>query len=379
MRLAVLAAVIGAVVATLAVPASAAQTSNSEIVIIREDDVVSDDLYAGAIRVIVDGRIDGDLIAFAAEEVLINGSVGGSVIAVTPTVVVNGEIAGSLRTVASSVSVTGDLGGDLVAAGLGIELTSESTINGEVLAWVWEMRSLGEVAQLGGTQRTLELGGSVDGDVDVSVGELRIVEPTLVGGDLGFRSENEAVGLDQVTVGGVIVEKSPLPPNIRVRALVLLGRFLVVLFLVATALTVAWGWPEETGSAVEAVGRGPTRSWATGALLVFSPLILIGVAALVVALAPAAASFPLLIILAPLILAAVGLVGAISLVAGVPAAGWLGSKLVPRRSIHGAVLAGSATLGVLWFLPVLAWLVPVVTLPLGLGAWLRSWRTVADD
>lgn len=363
-----------AAVSTLALPAMAAETANSEFVIIREGDVVADDLYAGAIRVVVEGRIDGDLIAFAAEEVVINGSVGGSVVAVTPTVTVGGSVDGSLRTVASSVTVDGRVEGDLVATGLDLELGPDSSVNGEVLAWVWTMRSLGEVGELSGTQRTLELGGSVDADVDVSVDRLRIVAPLAVGGDLGFRSENDAEGLDHATVVGVVVDKEPLPPNIRVRALMLFARFLVVLFLTIAALTVSWGWPHRTRAAMDAVRRAPLRSWGTGALVVFSPLILVALAALIVALAPAAASFPLLLIFAPLILATIGVVGAVSLVAGVPAVGWLGSKLFPRRSVHVAVLVGSSIAGVVWFLPILAWLIPIALLPLGLGAWSRAWR-----
>jgi cytoskeletal protein CcmA (bactofilin family) len=361
-------------VSVFALPAVAAETANSDFVIIREDDVIADDLYAGAIRVLVEGRIDGDLIAFAAEEVVINGSVGGSVVAVTPRVVLSGSVDGSLRTVAGSVSVEGTVEGDLVATGLDVELGPDSVVNGEVLAWVWSLQSLGRVGELSGTQRTLELGGSVETDVDVSVGRLRIIEPLIVGGDLGYRSENEAEGLDQATVGGVVVDKDPLPPNIRVRALGSFTRFLAVLFLTFAALAVSWGWPDRTGAAIKAVRLAPLRSWGTGALFVFSPLILAGVAALIVALAPAAASFPLLAVLAPVTLAMVGAVGAASLVAGVPAVGWVGAKLLPERSVHAAVLFGSLIVGAFWFLPVLTWLIPIVVLPLGLGAWARSWR-----
>ena len=358
----------------LALPAAAAETANSEFLIIREDDVVSDDLYAGVIRVIVEGRIEGDLIAFAAEEVVINGTVGGSVIAVTPRVTINGAVEGSLRAVAGSVSVDGRVEGDLVTAGFDVDLGPDSTVTGEVLAWVWALRSSGEVGELGGTQRTLELAGTVEEDVDVSVDTLRIVDSLVVGGDLGFRSGNEAEGLDHATVGGVVVDKEPVPPNIRVRALGFFSRFLVVLLLTIAALAISWGWPDRTRAAIEATRLAPVRSWGVGALVVFSPLILIGVAALMIALAPASASFPLVAVLAPLFLAATGVVGAVSLAAGIPAVGWLGSKLFPHRSVHAAVLAGSLVIGVLWFLPILQWLLPVVVLPLGLGAWTRAWR-----
>ncbi len=370
-------ALVIAPVVTLALPAEAAETANSEFLIIREDDVVADDLYAGAIRVVVDGRVDGDLIVFAAEEVVINGTVGGSVTAITPNVTIAGVVEGSLRAVASSVSIQGRLEGDVVTTGLGLQLVEGSVVDGEVLAWVWTLRSLGTVGELGGTQRSLELGGEVVEDVDVSVDRLRIVAPLKVGGDLGYRSDNDAEGLDQATVGGVVVDKDPLPPNIRVRALGFFTRFLVALLLTVAAVAISWGWPNRTRDSIDAVRLAPFRSWGIGALVVFSPLILIGVAALIVALAPASASFPLLAVMAPLILATIGLVGAVSLVAGAPAVGWVGSKFLPQRSVHAAVLAGSLIIGVLWFLPIMGWLVPVVALPLGLGGWVRAWRPEA--
>lgn len=358
-------------------PAVAAETANSQIVIVREDDVIADDLYVGAIRVIVRGRIEGDLIAFSSEEVLIEGSVGGSVMAVSPRVTVEGVVEGSLRAAAPDVSVTGTVGGDVVVAAFAVELLDGSSVEGEVLAWVWAMRSLGSVGALNGTMRSLDLGGSATGDVDVSVGRMRVVEALEVGGDLGYRSDQEADGLDLAEVGGVIVDKTPLPANIRIRALLLFMRFLLIVFLTMTALSVSWGWPEATRAAIAGAGSAPVGTWARGAVVILFPAFLIGLAALLLALAPPAASFPLLAVLVPLFLAAVGAVGAVALVAGVPAVGWLGSRIFPRLSTHGAVLTGSAVAGIIWLIPLVGWLVPLVGLPLGLGAWFRSWSAAS--
>lgn len=171
---------------------------------------------------------------------------------------------------------------------------------------------------------------------------------------------------------GVIVEKSPLPPNIRVRALGLFARFLTVLLLTISALAVAWGWPDRAEAAVGHVRSAPLRTWASGAVVVLSPLILAGVAALTLALGPPAASFPLLVIFAPLFLAASGLVAALALFAGIPVVGWLGARVFASLSIYGAILAGSVIVGLMWLLPVAGWLVPLIVLPLGLGAWFRA-------
>lgn len=359
----------------LAVPALAAETSNSEFVIVREGTVFPDDLYAGAIRVIIDGTLEGDLVAFAAEEVIINGTVTGSVMALTPRVEVNGEIEGSLRAVGSSVSVAGKLGGDLVAAALDIGLSPPSDVRGDVLVWAWEARALGTVgADLEGTQRHLDLAGEIEGNVDVSSTNLAVVDDLVVSGDLGYRSSSEASGLDDVSVGGVIVAKSPLPQNVRVRALGLLGRFLVIVILSVTALTVAYGWPRRTTAAMSKVGDAPLRRWFTGAAILFAPLLVAIGTGVILGLAPAAVAFPLLALLVPLILALAGLSLAVALVAGAPAVGWLGTALVKRLDLFGAILVGSIVVGVLWWLPVIGWVVPIVVLPVGLGAWIAGWR-----
>lgn len=354
----------------LAVPADAAETSNSEFVIIQEGDVFPDDLYAGAIRVVVNGTLDGDLIAFAAEEVVIVGEVTGSVTAAAPTVRVDGRVDGSLRVTANRVVVEGSVGEDVVAVGRVGHLLPGSDVGGEVIFWGWSLISEGRVGEdLTGTQRKLQLSGDVQGDVGVSVTSLEVVGPLVVGGDLSYRSSDDAEGLEQAEVGGAVVHQTPLPPNLRVRALGVLGRFMVVVFLTIAALTTAYGWPDRTMAAVSNVGKSPLSNWLRGAVLLFSPLLAVAATAVLVGLAPATAAFPMLAILIPLILAMAGLSLAVALVAGVPAIGWLGGVAFRRLDLYGAVLTGGVMAGLAWMLPWVGWLVPLVVLPLGLGSW----------
>ncbi|MGH3650553.1 MAG: hypothetical protein ACRDU9_07560 [Acidimicrobiia bacterium] len=379
-RRALLAVVAGLVLFGVPAPVLAAETSNAEFVIIPEDDVFPDDLYAGAIRVVVEGTIEGDLIAFAAEEIVINGTVTGSVIALTPRITVNGEIGDSLRVSANRLTITGEVAGDVVAAVFDAEVSSSSRVAGDLLLWAWNADLRGEIgADLTGTQRSLELAGAISGDVDISTSRLTVVERLTVGGDLGYRSGREAEGLGLGEVAGAVVHKTPLPPNLRVRALGLLGRFMVVLFLSVAALSAAYGWPRRTGRAVAEVGRTPLRKWLTGALVLSSPLLAMLVTGLVLGLAPPAAAFPLLAVLAPLVVALVGLAFGLALVAGAPIVGWLGGVVFRSFDLYAAILAGSIIVGIVWYLPWVGWLVPLVVLPLGLGAWMATWRTQPDD
>ncbi|MGH8944037.1 MAG: bactofilin family protein [Acidimicrobiia bacterium] len=374
-RTALCAGIAGILIFAAVMPALAAETAASDIVIIAEGNTVTDDLYAAGSRVVVEGTIEGDLIAFAAEEVLVSGEVTGSVLAVAPTVTVSGEVDASVRFSGNRVSVSGSIGADLVGAALRVGLSPESVVDGDVVVWAFSMTAAGTIgSDLEGTQRSLNLEGSVGGDVDVSVNRLVITGPLKVSGDLGYRSATNAEGMDQATVEGVVAHKTPLPPNIRIRALGLLTRFLVILGLTCAALLVAWGWPGRTNSAGDRARTSLWRALGRGVLVFLSPFIVAGVAALIAGLVPASASLPLLAIFVPLILAFSGIVLVLSLVAGVPAILALGRALPGDRELYGSIVMGSIFAGLLWMMPWIGWLLPLLVLPIGLGAWMLSFR-----
>ena len=364
----------------LGVPAAgAAETSNSEFVIIPEGETFTGDLYAGSIRVIIRGTLEGDLFAATAQDVLITGTVIGSVTAISPSVVIEGEVTGSTRAVGNRVSISGSVGGDVVVAARVVELADPSNVGGDLLAWSWSLTSQGDVGgDVGGIQWVANLGGSVAGDVDVSVRSLKIDDPLTVEGDLAYRSSREATGVDDAEVGGAIVHKTPLPPNLRVRALRVLGQLMIVLFFAVAALAAAYGWPERTRRAVREVSRRTFSRWALGALILGSPLLMMVVTWAVLVLAPPTASFPLLLVLVPVLLALIGVVMALGVVAGAPVVAWVGGVIFPRLDMAGAVVAGSLLAGLLWLVPVVGWLVPLVVLPIGLGAWIASGRDQAE-
>lgn len=351
----------------------AVETSNSEFVIIQADDVLADDLYAGAVKVDIQGTLEGDLVAFAGDEVVVTGEVKGSVIAVAPRVRIDGDVGGSVRMAGNDLVVSGNVAGDVVAASVSTRLGEGSRVAGDVVTWTLSLVSLGQIeGDLSGSQRSAVLGGQVGGDVDVSVGRLEVRAPLSVTGDFGYRSKEDALGIERAEVGGAIVQKRPLAPNLRVRALAAVGRGLMVIFLTIAALAAAYGWPERTSRAISEVGLHPIRSWLAGAAVMTSPLLLVVLAWVMLSVAPPAASFPLLLVLVPLLLALLGIVLALAVVSGAPAVGRLGAVLFKKLGMAGAILAGAVVAGVLWFLPVIGWLVPVLLLPGGLGAWIRS-------
>jgi hypothetical protein len=244
-----------------------------------------------------------------------------------------------------------------------------------LIVWALDLTATGSVGgDLEGTLRRISLEGQIGGDVNVTVGKLTITGPLSVEGDLDYRSANEASGLDQASVGGAVVHQTPVPPNIRIRALGLLTRLLVVISLSAVALLLAWGWPRRTALAGEKAALRPFRAYGRGALVMIIPLLLAAIAGLVVALAPASASLPLLAIFVPLVVVTAGIILVLGLVAGAPAVLVLGQVVPGDREMFGAIAVGSVLAGVIWMMPLVGWIVPLLLLPWGLGAWMISFK-----
>ncbi len=361
-------------VVLLVVPASAAEaaeTSGADVALVPAGEVVNDDLYAGALTVVVAGTVEGDLVAAAAERVVIDGEVKGSVTVLSPELIIRGAVGGSVRAAGGTVTVLGSVGKDIVASALRIELGPASSVGGEVLFWSRRVESRGTVlGNVRGSASRIDMAGSIGGRVDVTVGRLRVVGLLTVGGDLAYRSGSEIEGLEMAEVSGTVVQRSELPPNIRLRALGLLGRLLAIVFVAIAAVTVVWCWPDATERASRRVWS--VRSWLLGTALFSIPLLVVGLGWLVLRFAPPAAGLPLVLVLLPVLLAILGALAVAALAAAVPVATAFGSALFRALGSYGATLGGALILGAAWMLPWVGWLVPALALPLGLGAWLRS-------
>jgi cytoskeletal protein CcmA (bactofilin family) len=359
----------------LALPAGAAEIVSSDLVIITEDTVVTGDHYVAANRVLVRGTIDGDLFALAGQDVSIEGEVTGSVTALASEVSVSGIIGGSLRVTSPSVQISGEVNGDVVAVAFGIELVPGGQVGADLVMWAWNAASHGSVSEdVEGSQRRLELSGDVTGNVRVSADRLSIVDDLRVGGDLTYRSNNGAVGIDLVDADGVVVQQTPMKPNIRVRALALAAKILVSIVLAAMALVVSSVWPERSERAMAGLEAAPFRSFLIGAAVVLSPVLVLGVAVSVLAFAPSSTALPLIAALIPLLFAVMGIVLVASLFAGMPAVAWIGARLKKQTTVAGAVAIGSAVVAILWLIPVVGWIIALLVLAAGMGGWLSTFR-----
>lgn len=376
MRKRVFSLALTSVVAVIALPLPAvAQRVQSNVVLVRSDDVIREDLYAAGNTIIVSGVIEGDLVAVAFDSIRIDGVVEGDVVAVSTRVEITGRVDGAVRVAAGSVSVDGDVGDDLFIGALGAQTGVGSSVGRDVLVWSRTAEMLGSVGRdIEGTQRSTRVGGSVEGDVDVTTSALALLPGLRVGGDVRYTSQSEAVIAGSVEIDGVTTQVETLPANVRVRAVRLLALFVATLAALGIGLAILWAVPGRSISAAQTLVRAPVRSLAWGIGVASVPAALVIVTGGIVAVTSLSAAGPVILVLIPVAvgLASILFLGLLS--TPVPLALAAGSRLKPGWSTYARFVVGFPLLVIVWLLPWIGGFFLMLLAFAGLGSWL-----VAED
>ena len=195
-----------------------ASRAAADVVLVAEGDVVADDLYAAGQVITINGLVEGDLFFWAADRLEINGEVTGNVTGAAGTMRINGRVGGSVRVVGWDLAAGGSVGRDLF--GIGWRVAVDGAIGRDVLAWTRNLAAGGSVGRdiAGQARGTALLSGRVGRDVDMTVNRLRVADGADIAEDLVYRSPRSATVSEQATVGGNLIRRPPLVPNLSVGA-----------------------------------------------------------------------------------------------------------------------------------------------------------------
>jgi len=357
-------------VSVLALPAFA-QRVQSDVVLVRDGDVITEDLYAAGNSIIVTGVIEGDLVAVAFDKIQIDGVVDGDVILLSDQVEISGEVHGAVRVLSRKLEISGDVGDDVFASAWSATATSASSVGRDIVMFARSFQALGSVGRnIEGTVSTVDVGGSVGSDIDVTTSDLSLLPGLTVGGNVVATSRRSITVADGVDVTGTVVERRALEPNVRIRSLRLLARFLATVAALLIGLGILWSVPDRSLKAMDALDRRPFSSLAWGVGIVSVPVAILIVGFGIVAVTSLSTTGPLLLVLIPIALAVSVLVGVGLLTAPVPVALAVGARLRPRWSPYGWFVAGFATLVVVWLIPWVGLLLVALAGLAGLGSWL---------
>lgn len=331
-------------------------------VIVTEDDIVREDLYAVGGRTIVEGVVQGDLIVLTGE-VIVTGTVEGDVVGlVGGPVRISGEVGESVLVAAVSLETAGRIGAD--ASGF----VGEALVGGEVGRDVLVTGGEVEVtARVGRDVRSqawrLIVNGAVGRDIAARVDDLVLGDAARITGDVTFRASDEARVSPAASVGGALVRAQVLAP-VWAQALTRLLGWLSVLGFVVAGVALFWVFRGTGPRAVRVARKRPWRS------------ALVGLGVLVV---PPIVALPLFLSLVGLPVALlILLLWVLGLFLGpIPAVAAAGERLLGGRGgiLGGFVVAALLWRGGMWLLSLAAAVLYLIPLVVGLGAFtLGAWE-----
>jgi len=411
LRLGLIALRLGALFLVVAVtPVGAFEGRSGEDVVIRNGEVVNDDLYVAATTITIDGTVNGDALLIG-RMVVVNGTINGGLWAVAQSVIVNGTVRDSARVGGQAVQLDtrAKVGRDLLFLGQSLENRAGSSVGNDLLLGGSQALLAGSVGRnLTGGMEGLDLRGSVGGNVDVAVGEggelsrsgtpppeigipvvksgLRVADTARIGGKLTYSSDrtfpmgNQAAGGVERKTPEVREERRDDTTSRLLDAL----RHLVA--LVAIGLLLVWlapGWVRRLAQTV-AERPGPSLGWG----VIACAAIVIAVIGLLIAVVLLAIVFDVLtlgnLVALEIALGALGIVGLAvafalftSFVAQAVVAVLAGRLILrprePERFLDWLppLLLGAVLLGVATALPGIGGLVGLAISLVGLGAlWL---------
>ncbi len=407
----------------------AAEFKGGEEVIIGPDEVIEDDLYVGAGTIKIEGTIKGDLVA-AGGEIIVNGTVEGDFIAAGGYITINGDIEDDVRIAGGTLTLgpNARIGDDVLAAGYSFDATAGSSIGGSLFWGGYQAKLAGDVEEdFNGGMGALEIAGSIEGNVEVDVGEadpdleatmpffqmwmpapmmapgFRVAEGAEIGGNLTYTSGSEGEIDSRAEIAGGIAYQTPVPSPVEVEKVkvvtqqqIALNWFLDQLrrfiALLAIGLLLVWIVPGPVREAATALQTRPWGSLGWGVLVVVSVCIVVPVVAF-------------LVIVLDLIFGGLGLGGLVVSITGlgfltnatiivgflitvayitkVVVSFLVGRMILERiRQPWGAGRVWPLVLGVVLFaivraIPILGWFIGLFVTLFGLGAlWLMSLEAI---
>ncbi len=182
--------------------AHAADFRTDTSITIGEGEVIDDDLYLLGTTLIVNGTVNGDVFA-AGTTIEINGTVNGNVSLAATDVTINGTVYQGARIAANSVTIAGMVAEDALILSNTADLISGGIVGRDLILTVATMTLDGSVERrVAGVADKVTHNGSIGAEFDMRVSNLIINDGASIGGDLTYRSENEAEIASGAEIGG---------------------------------------------------------------------------------------------------------------------------------------------------------------------------------
>lgn len=329
-------------------------------------EVISENFYGAGGRVVLSSEMRKDALV-AGGEVTVDAPIAGDVFAAGGTVSILGTVSGDVRIVGGSVVVADAIAGDLVLVGGSVSLLPGAVVAGDLIV-------LGGAVFIDGTVNgnakvvagEVAVHGTIAGNLSARVGEgILLGEKSNIGGTFSYHAPQEADRETGAVVGGEVLFTQTSSASSHVGIAGVGAGFLIVniLSMVVAALAVLFVFPRLTRAVSESVYRTPWQDLGVG----FVALITIPIFALVLLITFLGAYLgALLFVFYALVLMSAHACSGVVV-------GSLVARLFKKEPVsYGFAALGAVILGMLWFVPIVGWLVGTLAFLATLGALSRE-------
>ena len=351
--------------------ASAADLRSGDAVIVASGDVINDDLYAAAGKIVINGTVNGDVLCIG-ETITIDGTINGSVTAIGATIVIGGEITHALRVAGGNIDIRGNIGKDVMVAGDDVDIEDTAAIGRDLAFAVRKIRVDALIEDsIKGAGTTAVFNSGVGGDVDIVIEKLTIEPAANIQGNLVYVSEKEASILSGAQISGTITHNKPatrepvIPRSFHVWARII--AFLMTLVTGGIIILIA---PGRAAAVAASIKKTPLQSLGWGALIFFATPIAVIIAFITIIGIPVGlagiAAYVIALYLSQI---------AVGLFLGYWILGYF-NKVESRGILLGAFALGLVILTLIQMIPFVGPVLGLATIIFGIGAMALSQKTL---
>jgi hypothetical protein len=330
-----------------------AKSLTGDRVLVREP--LSDNLMIFGGELSVTGDVDGDIIC-AGGSVAVESDVKGDVVCAGGSISVDRVIDGDVRIAGGNVEVSARINGDLVVAGGNVQIRDSAVVGKDLVVKGGNVLFLGSVGRNMDVQGgSVSFAGIVGNDVFIDADSVSFEEGSRVGGNLTYRSSEEA-DTSKVSVGGAIFKKVvPVRPAGQIARAFFVAKLIGFLSLLVIGLLAILSMPKGTATIAKTFGTKFWRSLGLGLLVaVLTPIVAIILLVTIVGI-------PLALIL--LVLYAILLY-----IARLVAAFWLAELFGYGKIRLWGFIISLLVVYIVISIPVIGWLISLIITLTGVGA-----------
>lgn len=353
--------------------ASNMDSSDETMEILEQGETVHGPGFFSGDSVQIDGNVDGTTFA-AGNEVHVNGTINGSLFVAAQTIIIRGEVTGNIYVAGQSIQLAGQSRGDIFLAGATIIVNPQAQIGRDLFAAGSSIVIESSVPRhLYGAGQQLTLNGTVGGNVSLDAEKLTLQESAVIEGDLNYTSPQEAQTHSNATVNGEVnwTESAGTQAKQEPSQASKIGRTLLGMLWSILSSLVVWFmfrlWrPDFWKRAILPLSESPLKTIGVGLLA----LIVTPFAALLFMLTIIGIPFGLILLFLYLLLLYLS-----HIVVAVFIGFWLTNRLkwksVQKEILF--VLLGLIILELIGWVPILNFIVGLVSILIGLGTFILAY------